>query len=113
MKLLHPPHFFQANMTYKGLDGVFAVYRTVNVGSVTYTAKVVCTIKLRAVLYDIETIDGRPLFAEIHQSVQLMNVDVVIGKTKEATDRVEMTNKDIATYVKFHFPIEGDGQGTN
>ena len=61
-------------------------------------------------MYLMKMLDGRPLFAEIHQSAPLMNVDVVIGKTKEATDRVEMMNKNIAAYVKFNFPIEGVGE---
>ena len=39
-----------------------------------------------------------------------MNVDVVIGKTKEATDRVEMMNNNIVAYVKFNFLIKGAGQ---
>ena len=98
-------------MTYKGLDGVFHVDRTVNVYSVTYTTKVVCTINLRAVLYATKMLDGRPLFAEIHQSAPPVNVDVVIGKTKEAIDRVKTMNKNIAAYVKFHFPIEGVNEG--
>ena len=97
-------------MTYKGLDGVFGVDRTVNVYLVTDTAKVVGTINLIAVLYAMKMINGRPLFAEIHQSAPLMNVDVAIGKTKEATDRAEMTNKNIAAYVKFNVPIEGVGE---
>jgi hypothetical protein len=101
---------YQASMTYKGLDGAFDVDRTVNVYSVTDISKVVGTINLRIVLYSMKMLDGRPLFAEIHQSAPLMNVDVVIGKTKEATDRVEMMNKNIAAYVHFNFPIEGVGE---
>ena len=54
-------------MTYKGLDGVFDVDRTVNVYSITDTSKVIVgTINLRAVLYSMKMINGRPLFAEIH-----------------------------------------------
>ena len=96
-------------MTHTGFDGVFDVDRTVNVYLVTDTANVVGTINLRAVLCAMTMLDRRPLFAEIHQSAPLMNVDAVIGKTKEATDRVEIANKNIAAYVKFHFPIEGVG----
>ena len=39
-----------------------------------------------------------------------MNVDVVIDKIKEATERVKMMNKNISAYVKFNFPIEGVGE---
>ena len=61
----------------------------------------------------MKMLDGRPVFAEIHQSASLMNVDVVIGKNKETTDRVEMMNKNIAAYVKFHLPIKGVGEELN
>ena len=37
-------------------------------------------------------------------------MDVVIGKTKAATDRAGMMNKNITAYVKFNFPIEGVGK---
>ena len=75
---------YQTSMTYKSLGGVFEVDRIGNVYLAIDTAKVVCTINVRAVLYAMKMLDGRPLFVEIHQLAPIMNVNVVVGKTEEA-----------------------------
>ena len=69
------------------------------------------TINLQAVPYLVKMLDGRPLSAEVHQAAPLINVDVTVGKTKEAIDRVDMMNKNIAAYVKFYFLVEGVSEG--
>jgi hypothetical protein len=51
--------------------------------------------------------DGRSLFAELHQAGAMGHVDVVIGKTKEAEDMVEMMNKNVAAYLSNYLAEAG------
>ena len=97
-------------MIYMGLDGVFGINGTIYVYSITDTTKVVVTINLCTVLYTMNIVEGRPLFVEIHQAAPLMNVNMVVGKTMEAIERVDTMNKNVAASVKFHFPIEDKRQ---
>ena len=55
--------------------------------------EVVGTYTVRAALYSIKMNDKRSLFPEIHLTSSMMRVDVVIGKTQEATAMILIMNK--------------------
>ena len=40
----------------------------------------------------------------------MMNVDVLVGKTKEAIACVHMFNKNIAAYLMYNFPLNEVGK---
>ena len=96
---------YQASMAYKGLTGVFDTDKTVEIYSVSNAHDVVGYMNLRTVFYSMRMMDGRPLFAEVHQAEAMMNVDVVVGMTAEAVTRVDMINKNVAAYLFYNFPI--------
>ena len=92
---------YNASMTYKGVIGVFDIDKRVDIYSVTDIVEVVGTMNLRSMFYAMKMLDGNPLIAEIHQADPMMIVDVVVGKTEEAIECVNMFNKNIAAYDKF------------
>ena len=55
----------------------------------------------------MKTMDGLPLFAEVHQASAMKSVDVVIGNSKEGVAMVEMMNKNIAAYLYCFLPTTG------
>ena len=82
-------------MTYKGLTGVFDIYKMVETFAVSDAAEVVGHMNLRAVFYAMRMMDGRPLFAEVHQADSMMIIDVVVGITAAAVSRVDMINRNV------------------
>ena len=90
---------YNASMTTAGIIGIYDLDKEVEVFSESDSSKKVGTYSLRGALYTVKMTDGRTLFAELHQAGAMACVDVVIGKTSEAEEMVEMMNKNVAAYL--------------
>ena len=94
---------YQANSRYDGIRGILNLDKEFEVESVTDPTKVAATVTLRAILYkQFKTLDGLPLFCEIHQGEPMGPVDVVVGSYEQAERMVLMINKNSAAYC-YHF----------
>ena len=90
---------YNASMTTAGIIGIYDLDKEVEFFSESDSSKKVGTYSLRGALYTVKMTDGRTLFAELHQAGAMACVDVVIGKTSEAEEMVEMMNKNVAAYL--------------
>ena len=86
-------------MTTTGIIGIYNLRKELEVFSDSDSSKKVDTYSLRGALYTVKMTDGHTLFAELHQAGAMACVDVVIGKTSEAEEMVEMMNKNVAAYL--------------
>ena len=86
-------------MTTSGIIGIYDLDKEVDVFRESYSSKKVGTYSLSGALYTVKMTDGRTLFAELHQAGAMACVDVVIGKTNEAEEMMEMMKKNVAAYL--------------
>ena len=93
---------YNASMITSGIIGIYDIDKEVKVFSESDATKEVGTYSLRGALYTVKMSDGRTLFAELHQAGAMAHVDVVIGKTKEAEEMMEMMNKNVAAYLSYY-----------
>jgi hypothetical protein len=99
---------YQANSRYDGIRGILNLDKEFEVESVTDPTKVVATVTLRAILYkQFKTLDGLPLFCEIHQGEPMGPVDVVVGSYEQAERMILMMNKYSAAYSYYYLTTVG------
>ena len=79
--------------------GMYDLDKEVKVFSENNSTAEVSTYSLRGALYTVKLSDGRILFAEMYQARAMAHMDIVIIKTKEAVQMVEMMNKNTAAYL--------------
>ena len=96
-----------ASMITLGIIGIHDIDKEVKVFSESDATKEVGTYSLRGALYTVNMSDGRTLFAELYQAGVMGHVDVVIGKTKEAEEMVEMVNKNMVAYLSNYLAEAG------
>ena len=88
---------YQANSRYDGIRGILNLDKQFEVVSVLDPTKVVATVTLRAILYkQFKTLDGLPLFCEIHQGEPIGPVNVVVGSYEQAERMILMIKKNSA-----------------
>ena len=94
-------------MITAGIIGIYNLDKEVKVFSGSDATTEVGTYSLRGALYTVKLSDGRTLFAELDQARAMVHVDMVIGKTKEATEMVEMMDKNVAAYLSNYLAEAG------
>jgi hypothetical protein len=99
---------YQANSRYDGIRGILNLDKEFEVESVSNPTKIVVTVILRSNLYkQFKTLDGLPLFCEIHQGDPMGPVDVVVGSYEQAERMVLMINKNSAAYCYYFLTTVG------
>ena len=94
---------YQANSRYDGIKGILNVDKEFSVTAVTDSTRVVARVSLRAILYkQFKTLDGLPLFCEVHQGEPLGPVDVVVGSYEQAEHMMLMMNKNSTAYCYYY-----------
>ena len=93
---------YQANSRYDGIHGILNLDKEFALHAVADPSKVVGKVSLRAILYtQFKTLDGLPLFCELHQGEPMGAVDVVVGSYEQAEQMVLMINKNSAAYCYY------------
>ena len=98
---------YNASMTTAGIIVIYDIDKEVKVYSESDDTKEVGTYTLRSALYTVKMSDGRTFFAKLYQAGAMAHVDVVIGKTKQAEQMMEMMNKNVAAYLSYYLTDVG------
>ena len=100
---------YHASYKGTGLTGIVNLDKQVQIPSVADNTKVAGHTILRQVLYSSYFVTkGCPFFVDIHQKHGLVDVDMVIPKTKEAVQVIEEMDKKIPAYLVHSLPMESD-----
>jgi hypothetical protein len=98
---------YNVSMTTTEIIEIYNLDKEVKVSSESDVKTEVGAYFLKGALYIVKMSDGHTLFVVLHQAGAMSHVNVVIGKTKEATEMVDMMNTNVVAYLSNYLAEAG------